>query len=222
MPAEAQIATYSRLGMSRRRSGLGAGVEGSASLGGLAYRTTDRLSDKLLQSRPRDLARLMGLGPDIGDDWRADELGAVFQHQWHADLAEGLSALAPGVSTRVQFVANSHDPPIRTFGDLFTCHDPPAKLLDLTRRFAKSCSRRPSVSIPTEVAAALYFLSIAAAITRCDRWITRLDTEAVRDGVAWLRDRDWVTPQARELSMEALEGTALKGSPGPSCGPGAS
>jgi hypothetical protein len=163
------------------------------------------VDDNLLQGKPQHLAALLGLASREGEDWHADEMGAVFSHLWQADLADELAALGPGVSTRASHLAESHDPPIRTLGDLMQSPSPPVELLDMAREFAKACNRRRRFSLPPDVSAALYYLCIGAAAARCRRWITRLPAAEVRGGLQWVLSRDWLPPCARELAAEALK-----------------
>lgn len=53
-----------------------------------------------------------------------------------------------------------------SFGDLLSHPNPPEELLKATKDFAKTCRLGPHKTLPPEIASALYYASIAAALVR--------------------------------------------------------
>lgn len=150
------------------------------------------------------MANLLQLVSEEPLAWRPDELEAMLKHQFQAELADDLGVLGPGVATQARYLGAEADPPIRTFGELFAARRPPVKLLDLTKRFAKACNRSRVRAVPRELSSAVYYLSIAAALARCQTAISRLEVGEVRKGLHWLADRTWLNAESRKLAREAL------------------
>ena len=94
--------------------------------------------------------------------------------------------------------------PLRTFGDLLHHRQPPLELLELTKRFAKDCRKHPDGSLPDEIATALYFLSIAAAIVKCGRRITGMDDQSLAYSLDWTLKQAWLDEPLGELLQAAL------------------
>jgi hypothetical protein len=72
--------------------------------------------------------------------------------------------------------------------------------------------------LPSEIAAAIYYTSIAAALVRLSERITQLPDADVRRGLLWVRGQDWVDGKTRALLDQALEklapaATETKGHP---------
>jgi hypothetical protein len=55
------------------------------------------------------------------------------------------------------------------------------------------------------VAAALYYASIAAALARLDRRISRLSDTELRRGFQWAKDRPWTDAATRALLEAASQ-----------------
>ena len=72
------------------------------------------------------------------------------------------------------------------------------------KAFAQAHALHPDGALPREVAAAIYYLAIAAALVRCGRRITRLTNDEVRNGMQTLLHFEWIDPATRQLLTEAL------------------
>jgi len=53
----------------------------------------------------------------------------------------------------------------------------------------------PDSSLPNDVAAVLYYLSIAAAYVRLGRRISQLGDAELKRGLVWCKGKPWVEPQ---------------------------
>lgn len=160
------------------------------------------------------LAQLMDLRRPGDDPWSERELGAIWRHQLAAPLASDLEAEANAALTGViadyaDVVARrADDRRIRTFGDLMFHPQPPVELLAFVKAYAKSCRLGDDAVLPDEVATALYALSIAVAMTQCDRRISGLDDQALAHLFDWLSEQDWLDAASRnaiDLARGKLE-----------------
>ena len=59
----------------------------------------------------------------------------------------------------------------------------------------------PDSSLPSEVAAALYYTSIAAALVRLDARITRLQDADLRRGLLWTTEQAWLDEATKQLLL---------------------
>ena len=153
----------------------------------------------LVHTDDNSLASLMDLGQQTGQLWSAQELGAVLRHQLAAPLEFDLGATGDAaMAERLASYANLR-PPIQSFGDLVFHPRPPLELLGLVKEFSKSCRAGKESVLPDEIATTLYALGIAAAMTACDRRITRLDDQALAHLIDWVREQEWLDAASREL-----------------------
>lgn len=160
----------------------------------------------------RRLAALFDAPAEEGGErlWKDDELGALLRHQLDASVAADLSGLDPKMGRRVCGLAELPGPPIRSFGDLLFHPNPPIEPLKAVKDFAKVCRLSRRTSLPHEIATALYFASIAAALTRGHCRITSLTDSALTDGFRWMQALPWMDASARALAEEALRGLSAQ------------
>ena len=156
-------------------------------------------NDSLRQTDDVSLAQLMDFAQRDDPLWSAQELGAILRHQLQASLTSDLYATEnESVAACIDGYAKS-DPPIRTFGDLLFHPRPPVELLEPVKQFAKSCRVGTDAAIPDEIATMLYILSIVAAMTKCDRRISKMDTTALRHCLTWAFEQTWLDEPTRQL-----------------------
>jgi hypothetical protein len=79
---------------------------------------------------------------------------------------------------------------------------PPIEWLEATRQFAKTCRTNPEGPIPDEIATLLYALSIAVALTKCQRRITKLNDTGLRHCLGWAIAQTWVDADTRAVLYE--------------------
>jgi hypothetical protein len=161
--------------------------------------------------QPKSLAALLEASAERSRLWRTDELGAIFRHQMSAPVLVDLGGFDPGTAQRLKSLSDAQSLLLKSFGDLFHHPAPPLELLELTKTFAKANMDHPDSSLPGEVAAALYYTSIAAALVRLNARITRLKDADLGRGLLWTRDQAWPDDDTKRLLGQAAAKLAPPG-----------
>jgi len=90
---------------------------------------------------------------------------------------------------------------ILTVRELLEHLSPPIELLIRVKDLSK---RRPRDLFPPEMALLLYYGSIAAAMVRCGKRITKLRDEDLRNGFSWAIKERWVPEKICELFRQGI------------------
>jgi len=159
----------------------------------------------VFRSRPKALAALLAAREERGRLWRPDELAAVFRHQMSAPVMVDLSGFDPATATRLKTLSEAQGLLLKSFSELLHHPSPPVELLELTKDFAKLNLDHADSTLPSEIAAALYYTSIAAALVRLDTRITQLKDAELRRGLGWTREQPWIDRQTKDLLAGAIE-----------------
>jgi hypothetical protein len=159
----------------------------------------------LSKSPPKSLAAFLAAGQERARLWQPEELGAIFQHQMSAPILVDLSGLDPATAARLKTLSQAQSLLLKSFLDLFLHPVPPIELLTLSKDFAKGNMEQPDSSLPNEVAAVLYYVSIAAALVRLERRISQLGDAELKRGLEWAKGKAWVEPRLQHLLEEALQ-----------------
>jgi hypothetical protein len=162
-------------------------------------------SASLIKSRARELAALMGSTDERGPLWRADELAALFRHQMSAPMLMDLGSFDPRTAAQVKTLATAQGLVLSSFADLFNHAAPPLQLLQLVKDFAKANMEHPESGLPAEIAATLYYLSIAAALVRLDKRITHLPDADLLRGLAMTAKQAWLDERTKTLLADAMK-----------------
>lgn len=161
-------------------------------------------SAAVFKSRAKELAALMTTGEERGRLWRADELAAIFQHQMSAPMLVDLGSFDPRTATQLRNLSDAQGLLLKSFADLFHHPVPVIELLELVKDFAKSNLDHPESGLPSEIAATLYYTSIAAALVRLNARISKLSDADLRHGLRWTLEQSWLDDQTRELLAQAV------------------
>ncbi len=161
--------------------------------------------DSLLSKQASSMARLMETSEDAGSLWSPEELGDILIHQLAAPLAQDLKSVGGGRGALEAASLSPPVPPIETFGDLFLHSSPPLELLQLVKRFAKSCRSGRESPLPDEIATILYFVTIVVARLRRGASISGLDDQSLRAGLEWTLAQPWLDEDTRGLLQEGLD-----------------
>ena len=160
-------------------------------------------SAAVFKSRAKKLATLMATGEERADLWRPEELAAIYRHQMSAPVMVDLGAFDPRTATRLRTLGEAQGLLLRSFDDLFHHPAPPIELLELVKDFAKANLDHPESGLPREIAAALYYASIAAALVRLDARISQLPDADLQRGLRWAMGQAWLDEKAKELLTQA-------------------
>src|SRR5271157_4036281 len=129
----------------------------------------------LSKSPPKSLAAFLAAGAERARLWRPEELSAIFRHQMSAPILVDLGGFDPATAGRLKTLSNAQSLLLKSFLELFLHPVPPVELLTLTKEFAKTNLDHPDSILPKEVAAVLYYTSIAAGLVRLDQRISQLN-----------------------------------------------
>ncbi len=159
----------------------------------------------VFKSRPQTLAKLLASGEERAQLWRADELAAIFRHQIACPMLVDLGGFDPRTAARLKIVSEAQGLLLKSFSDLLHHSAPPLELLNLVKDFAKANMDQPASGLPPEIAAALYYASIASALVHLDERISRLSAADLRRGLIWAREQAWLDAATKTLLGRALE-----------------
>src|SRR5690348_14262739 len=109
------------------------------------------------------LSDAAGAGASSG--WRPEELAAMLRHQMDAPVRLLLADLSAGAAEPSPACVPPEAQEVRV-GELIRSPAPSAPLLEVLKRFGKRCLTDPTGALPREIAAVLYYASIAAAVAR--------------------------------------------------------
>jgi hypothetical protein len=164
-------------------------------------------------SGPGPLAELLAAGEPPAGLWRPEEMAAIFRHQMAAAVLGDLGgATAPaGQPPAERGVPEAQAARCESYADLLRHPNPPARLLELVKEFAKANADHPENGLPKEIAAVLYYGCIAAALVRLKARISKLSDADLRRGLGWAVEQPWVDEETRQLLGRALVGITRAG-----------
>jgi len=162
-------------------------------------------SEAVFKSRAKKLAALLATGEENARLWRPDELAAIFRHQMSAPMLVDLRGFDLRIATRLRTTSEAQGLLLKSFADLFHHPAPLVELLELVKDFAKANLDHPESGLPGEIAAALYYTSIAAALVQLDTRISQLPDADLQRGLSWTREQPWLDERTRQLAAKALE-----------------
>lgn len=168
------------------------------------------MSNEQLDNSPAGtLADLINLEAD-NSPWNAGELASIWSHQLAAPVEFDLTYIEKKRPESLNTLHSLQGSAIANFHDLFHHPRPPIELLRSTKEFAKSSRNRPEAPLPEEIATLLYLLSIATAMIRLGRRITKLDGQGLRHAMQWALDQPWIDDETRKLLREGLRAVDVK------------
>ncbi len=156
------------------------------------------------KSPPKSLAAFLSEGEEHARLWRPEELGAIFRHQMAAPVVVDLGGVDAAVAARLRNLTSAQNLLLTSFRDLFLHPVPPLELLALTKDFAKGNMDQPDSAIPNDVAAVVYYLTIAAGLVRLNQRISRLGDAELKRGLEGARGKAWVEAPLKDLLGEAI------------------
>jgi hypothetical protein len=161
-------------------------------------------SASLLKGRAEQLSTLITSGDERSPLWRPDELAAMFRHQMSAPVLMDLGSFDPRTANQLKALTAAQGLLLSSFAELFNHSNPPIQLLQLVKDFAKGNLDHPESGLPREIATALYYTSIAAALVRLDKRISKLSNADLRRGLRLTQEQPWLDDRTKSLLSEAL------------------
>lgn len=157
----------------------------------------------MFKRHAKELAELMATGWENTRLWRPEELAAIFRHQMSAPMLVDLGSFDAPTATKLKTLSDAQGLLLKSFADLFNHPAPPLELLQLVKNFAKANVDHPESGLPGEIASALYYASIAAALVHLDTRISQLPDADLRRGFRWLQEQPWLDENTKGLLAEA-------------------
>lgn len=159
----------------------------------------------LTKGRARELAALISTGDESSPLWGASELAALFRHQMSAPMLMDLGSFDARTAEQLKTLAAAQGLLLSSFADLFNHPAPPLQLLQMVKDFAKANMDHPESGLPREIATALYYISIAAALVRLDARISQLPDAELHRGLRKTQEQKWLDAQTKALLAGALK-----------------
>jgi hypothetical protein len=156
------------------------------------------------QSRADKLAKLLATGGECARLWRPEELAAIFRHQMSAPMLVDLGAFDDHTAARLRTLGDAQGLLLKSFADLFHHPAPLPELLELVKNFARANMDHPESALPGEIAAVLYYTSIAAALVRLDARLSQLSDADLQRGLNWALGQPWLDEKTKGLLAQAL------------------
>ena len=160
-------------------------------------------TETIFMSGPAGLARILAQDQSEAALWEPEEMRAIWRHQLRAPIEADLSTVQSSNSSALRSAAEAvafHD---KSFSELLLHSSPPLALLKLTKDFAKQTLKEAEDPQLKEIAAALYYASYAAGMTRCGKRVGGMREHELRDGFDWALARVWLDEQTKALIAEA-------------------
>jgi len=126
----------------------------------------------------------------------------MWEHQMRAPIEIDLDIVRPPDTSAARDSAEAAGFVGKNIRDLLENSNPPLALLKLTKDFAKRTFREAEDSQLKEIAAALYYASYAAGLTRCGQRLGGMETLELRGGFDWALGRTWLDEQTKKLISE--------------------
>lgn len=161
-------------------------------------------SAAVFRSHAKELAALLASGEERARLWQPDELAAIFRHQISTPMVVDLGSFDPRTAIQLKLVSEAQGLLLKNFSDLFHHSAPPVELLELVKNFAKANLDHPDSGLPTEIAWALYYTSIASALVHLDKRISKLQDAELQRGLGWMREQAWLDEKTKDLLAKAL------------------
>jgi hypothetical protein len=162
-------------------------------------------SAAVFKSRAKELSALLASGGEHARLWRPEELAAMLRHQMSAPMLVDLGGFDAQTATRLRTLSEAQGLLLKSFSDLFHHPAPPVELLELVKNFAKANLDHPESGLPGEIAAALYYTSIASALVQLDSRISQLPDADLQRGLRWTEQQSWLDEKTKSLLAQALK-----------------
>jgi len=161
-------------------------------------------TDQVRRAMASSLADIIALSGEQEPTWLPEDLGAMLRHQLSAPVEPDLAKFDSELAERWRTLAAQEHFRWTRFGEVLQSQEPPLEGLRLVKAFARILRSHPATLLPCDIAAVLYFTSIAAALARCNERITKMDDASLRRGFQWGLDLPWIDADVRSVLREGL------------------
>ncbi len=154
---------------------------------------TDEDVDRIYQSDPVSLAELIR-SCSGNEQWTSHDLELLWQDFLNLPVAVlGLDEL---VDIQMQSTGGS-------LGQLVSEQSLPLSLCEKYKTVGKHLARGENDNVPRELGSALYYLCIAAGMTRYDRRLTELSDNELISGFNWMLEQNWLDQATHQVITAA-------------------
>ncbi len=160
-------------------------------------------TDTMFMSGAAGMARILAQDQPETALWEPEEMRAMWQHQLRAGMEADLNTVTSSKSNALRNAPESIAFDQKSFGELLLHSKPPLALLQLTKDFAKQVLKEAEDPQLKEIAAALYYVSYAAGMTRCGARLGGMSGHELRGGFEWALARVWIDDRSKALIAEA-------------------
>ena len=155
------------------------------------------MTNRIRNARPDRLSLLLSL-TDLPDD-KFTEFSRICEEQLCLPIVPQLNDSATADRVKLQQIARSVVPPIRTFGDVLDRLDTPVELIIWAKDSAKISSQSLVSYVPAEVASMLYYAYMALALISHNVIISDLNLAELKRGLEWCLNQTW--PNAKIIKL---------------------
>jgi len=159
----------------------------------------------IFMSGPASLARILAQDQPDTALWAEQEMRAMWQHQMRAPIEADLGNVQSPDSNTAGKSPQATTFKGHSFRDLLHDSSPPLALLKMTKDFAKRTLKEADDSQLKEIAAALYYASYAAGMTRCGQRLGGMAQDELSRGFDWALGRVWLDEPTKTLIAEARD-----------------
>jgi len=159
----------------------------------------------LRDSDPHRLADTIDLNPSPQRIWGEHEYESILQHQLSVEL-DVVESTGPvsGPNPTHELPGQAPTSPAITIGQALFDRSTLRQLIAI-KDFAKANASHPDSALPHDVAEALYFIAIAAALVQHNETITRLANQNLLAGLRWAASRPWQDARGCGVLQKALQ-----------------
>lgn len=150
------------------------------------------------------IIQLLDADADALESWSQDDLSGMWRHM----LTGGLLKEWVGLTQQVDEIDGGGQ---LTLGGLFEAQTPNLEQLRVAKAHAKLAGSEANNSMPSVIVKAVYYMSIAVAMTRYGQSITSFSDEALSQGLGWMAQQAWLDEASRATLREALELLSAQG-----------
>ncbi len=162
-------------------------------------------TNTIFLSGPAGLARILAQDQPGASLWAMEEMRAMWEHQLRTPIETDLGMVQSPTADNDSQPKPATACAAKSFRELLHDPNPPWALLKKAKDFAKQTHKEAEDSQLKEIAAALYYASYAAGMTRRGKKLGGMGKLELREGFEWALGRTWLDEQTKELIAEGRQ-----------------